>query len=50
VSDLADTTSSGDNGRDHVLELRSHLEQALEALDQLRDLLPTSTQPDEGGA
>ena len=49
MSDVADTPRSGEDGRDPVLELRTHLEQALVALDELRELLPKSQQP-RGGA
>lgn len=50
MSDVADTPRCGEDGRDRVLELRSHLEQALVALDQLRELLPESTPPDQGSS
>lgn len=34
--------------RDPVLAVRAHLEQALAALDQLRETLPGASQPDCG--
>jgi hypothetical protein len=45
VSDLAENPASD---RDPVLEVRAHLEQALAALNQLRDILPGASQGDRG--
>lgn len=50
MSHAAGRTRSDDDNRDPVLAVRAHLEQALPALDQLRELLPKGTQPDRRGA
>jgi len=47
VSDPAENPGSASD-RDPVLEVRTHLEQALAALDQLREILPGASQPDRG--
>lgn len=44
VSDTAD--DPGPDRRDPVLEVRAHLQRALTALDQLRDILPGASEPD----
>jgi hypothetical protein len=47
VSDPAENPDSTSD-RDPVLEVRAHLEQALAAPDELRDILPGASQPDCG--
>jgi len=47
VSDPAQNPGSASE-RDPVLEVRAHLEQAVVALDQLREILPGASQPDRG--
>ena len=47
MSDPAENPGSASE-RDPVLEVRTHLEQSLAALDQLRRILPSASQPDRG--
>lgn len=47
MSDPAENPGSASE-RDPVLAVRSHLEQALAALEQLREILPGASQPDRG--
>jgi hypothetical protein len=48
VSDPAENPGNASE-RDPVLGVRAHLEQALAALDQLREILPGASQPEHGG-
>ena len=48
MSDPAENPGSASE-RDPVLEVRADLEQALAALEQLREILPGTTQPERAG-